>query len=135
MKDDDPQAWAKAQLESQVNYLYKNRMIDGRVQVAHAWSRPGQVCIGKITAAQRANRAFWCISGSVPTDAVELSVAPDARSAARHFALKWQMEVARLESSESVIGADDSDVKSAGSELVRKAEALYTLTQDDANWN
>ncbi len=128
------EAWVSGQLNDQANFLFKNGLIAGRVKVAVAWVLPGRLCIGRIASATDRAKSFWVISGSVPTDYIALKTAANAREAARHFALKWQMQSARLAQSGAVIGDDDETLDSAGAELVRKAEALYTLTENDAHW-
>lgn len=127
------EAWVTGQLNDQANYLFKNGLIGGRVKVAVAWVLPGRLCIGSISSATDRAKSFWVISGSIPTDYIALKTAANAREAARHFALKWQMQAERLAQSGSVIGDDDA-LDPAGAEMVRKAEALYTLTQNDAHW-
>jgi hypothetical protein len=133
--DEALESWTKGQLDDQANYLFKNNLIDGRVKVALAWVLPGRLCIGRIASATNPAKSYWVISGSVPTDYIALKTAANARDAARHFALKWQMQAERLAQSGSVIGAEDTGADAAGNEMVRKAEALYTLTENDAHWS
>lgn len=127
--------WLRKQLDSHATHLFKHGLIDGRVQVAAAWALPGRLCIGTVSSADR-RKVFWVISGDVPTDHLELKLASSAREAAKHFALKWQLQAKRLADSQSVGRADDDPaVWTATSDvLTRKAEALYAITELDEHW-
>lgn len=130
------EAWLKKELNSHATHLFKHSLIDGKVEVAIAWALPGRLCIGTVTSKLDSAKAFWVISGDIPTDHLALKQAPSAREAAKHFAMKWQLQAARLAESQSVgRSADDPKVfTEASAELTRKAEALYALTEQDEHW-
>ena len=130
------ETWLKKELDSHPTHLFKHNLIDGKVKVALAWALPGRLCLGIVMSDKDPAKAYWVISGDVPTDHLVLKQAADAREAAKHFAMKWQLQAARLVESQSVgRSADDPKVWSeAGGVLTRKAEALYALTEDDAHW-
>ncbi len=130
------EAWLKKELDSHVTHLFKHGVIEGKVQVGVMWALPGRLCIGMVVSTTDKSKAFWVISGDVPTDHLALKQATSAREAAKHFAMKWQLQAARLVESQSV-GRSDDDPKlwnETGSTLTRKAEALYALAEDDTHW-
>jgi hypothetical protein len=69
----------------------------------------------------------WFISGDFPTARVSSSVAPTPRDAARHFALKWQLEAKRVE---DTLNTESESVTN----LVQRAQSLYELVEQDALW-
>ena len=128
--------WVQRELNGHATHLFKAGVIDGRVEVAIAWALPGRLCIGTVASKTDKDKAFWVISGDIPTDHLELKQAATAREAAKHFALKWQLQAVRLAESQAV-GRHDEDPRvfaAASTELTRKAEALYVLTEQDEHW-
>ena len=82
---------------------------------------------------------YWFISGELPSDHIDLALASSARDAARHFALKWQMQGARLEQQDQSDEESDStaappDWANVGANLARSAERLYAMVDDDTLW-
>lgn len=114
-------------------------VLDGAVLEARpSWALPPRILIAVLREQAAHDNSFWLICGAdVPFDYVSRSVAASSRDAARHFALKWQLEGARLAEStpgpapERDRGSDD---KNAGDRLAAQAEALYRLVDDDALW-
>jgi hypothetical protein len=106
------------------------RLTNIRASHMRAVGTPGpEGSIGKIVSAHNKAHAYWAISGrNVPTDAFDVKLAATPRDAARHFALKWQMKAARLESDSK----DGLPEVAAG--LTQTAEALYALTLDADQW-
>lgn len=130
------EAWVQKELNSHATHLFKQGLIDGKVDVGIAWALPGRLCIGTVRSQRDSAKAFWVISGDIPTDHLQLAQAKSAREAAKHFAMKWQLQAARLAESQSV-GRDPGDAKlwtGASAELHRKAEALYAITEMDEHW-
>ena len=129
-------AWTKKQLDASVRKLMDLGVIDSMVVEAKpAWVLPFQILIGKIRAHGHAKDFEWFICGELPTDFLESSVAATPREAAKHFAMKWQLEVARHKD----LPAQDSpgpvlQLSESGSQLAETAEALYELTDDEGLW-
>lgn len=128
--------WIKSQLNAAVWKLLDQGDVESLVVEAKpAWVLPFQILIGKIRAQGASQEFEWFICGEVPTDFLESAAASTPRDAARHFAMKWQLQAARHQ--------DLSDQKSPGpgpelcdpdSHLVDKAEALYALVDDARLW-
>lgn len=128
--------WVSEQLETQSRHILGLGLIEGPVRTTIVWMMPLRLCIGKVASKHNQTRAFWVISGSTPTDHVDFKIAATAREAARHFALKWQLQSARL-GAPAAAGGDAGvrdDWSEVGDKLARKAEALYTLTMEDVHW-
>jgi hypothetical protein len=129
-------AWTKKQLDAAVRKLMNLGVIDSMiVEAKPAWVLPFQILIGKIRAHGQAKDFDWFICGELPTDFVGYEVASTPREAARHFAMKWQLEVARhkdLSGQESP--GPVRQLGETGSQLAETAEALYELADDESLW-
>lgn len=131
-------AWTKKQLDVAVRKLTNPGAIDSMiVEAKPAWVLPFQILIGKIRAYGQAKDFEWFICGEVPTDSLGSTAASTPREAARHFALKWQLEAARhqdLTAQESLGTELESGEEDPGEQLAFKAEALFSLVDDDRLW-
>jgi len=131
-------AWTKIQLDGAVRKLTRPGAIDSMiVEAKPAWVLPYQILIGKFRAHGQAKDFEWFICGEVPTDTLESTVAPTPREAARHFAMKWQLQAARhqdLTAQESRGAVPETDGKDPGEQLAFKAESLYSLVDDERLW-
>ena len=129
-------AWTKKQLDAAVQKLMDLDVIDSIiVEAKPAWVLPFQILIGKIRAHGRAKDFDWFICGELPTDFVGSAAASTPREVAKHFAMKWQLEVARhkdlsLQESPGPV----PQLGETGSQLAETAEALYELADDDGLW-
>lgn len=134
--------WATEQLEHCSDYIHDLGLLPEDPRGKGEWAIPERVFLGRIYSAGDPDQAYWVITGpEVPTDHIGGEVAPSAREAVRHFALKWQLQGARVselssgdEEAGETPGEDKLDWASTGSELAAKAEALYELSQDDRVW-
>jgi hypothetical protein len=118
--DEELKAWAKRQLDEAVHELMGKGIAGSMlVEAKLAWIFPFTILIGKVREQDQPGRFDWFICGDLPTDYVPSSVASTPRDAARHFALKWQL---------------DADRQDAGSQLAEKAQALYELVDQSELW-
>jgi len=117
-------AWTERQLDASIRELMAAGMIDDAYFEARpAWVLPYQILIGRIRKPQDTDDGKWFISGELPIDCLEASTASTPREAARHFALKWQLESAR-----------ESAASEASMQRADDAEALYALVDDESLW-
>jgi hypothetical protein len=131
-------SWIKQHLDAAVRKFIKQGKIDSLlVEAKSAWVLPFQILIGKIRAQGSLKEFDWFICGEVPTDYLESSVASTPRETARHFAMKWQLAAARYEQKTDenpVALTQGSEQEDPASQLVRQAEALYAVVEDDRVW-
>ncbi len=132
-------AWIKKQLSAAVRKLMHKGAIDSLIiEAKPAWVLPFQILIGKIRAQGQSKDFVWFICGEIPADSLESTVASTPREAARHFAMKWQLEAARHQDQaapESSTTKPESDRQDLGEQLSEKAEALYELVEDTRLWS
>lgn len=131
-------AWAKGLLDTAVTEIgakgvFKTRNVQARV----VWMLPRQFLIGQAREEGRKDDFTWVITGQLPTDYLASTAAGTSREAARRFALKWQLESARIQQllSGREPGSDTgAEMEATCKRLSEQAEALYTLADQAAMW-
>lgn len=131
--------WYKKVLDNTVREMLKSRAVTGAaIEAAPMWAVPFKVLIAKVWDATQKSQFIWTIAGEdAVTDHIPGPMAANPQEAARHFALKWQMDAERL-----LVRAQDNPRAKHGGEvvadytakLVTKAEALYDLATQDEVW-
>jgi len=132
---EEVEAWIKKRtdevvLELMLDDVYVDRMVEAKP----VWAAPCQILIGKIRELGEPNRFRWFICGEVPTDHLDAASASTPREAARHFAMKLQLDAARLcEARQQNATGPAPQVDYAG-ELAARAEGLFALVNDETIW-
>jgi hypothetical protein len=75
-------------------------------------------------------KTYWVITGNLPTDAVEVSAAQNARDVLRHFSYQWQLKADGIMANKPL---DKTQVDFANL-LVNRAHGLYELFEKDQLW-
>jgi len=132
-------AWYKELLDRVVREMLKAGAVQGAaVEARPVWAYPNEVMIARVWSAAQKSRFIWAIAGeSVVIDHIAGSLAPDAREAARHFALKWQMDADRLVQAVKErpnMQHAVTQIEDYGKKLVGSAELLYRLTEIEDIW-
>lgn len=131
-------AWIKTQLNTAVRKLTDQGNVESLlIEAKPAWVLPHQILIGKIREQGESNRFEWFICGEVPTDFLGSAVASTPRDAARHFAMKWQLQAVRYQEivSQDLSGPTPKFYRDDfGGQLADMAEALYALVNDERLW-
>ena len=131
--------WFKPILDDVVKEMIARKAIVGAaVEASPAWAFPNQILIAKVWGMGQKNKFIWTISGEgVITDHIAGSMAATPKDAARHFALKWQMDADRLRqvgNSKSPVGNTDTHMGNYADKLIADAESLYDLTEREDIW-
>ncbi len=131
------EAWAKEQLKEMCKYLFEAGMIEKEAEAQVAWSLPHEICIGRVWEKTEPDELFWVIAGDVPTDHIAFTLAETPKDAARHFAMKWQLDSARVASMATPEAADLTeriDWSGISQTLAAKAEVLFEIIERDEVW-
>jgi hypothetical protein len=133
-------AWFKPLLDATVNRLIKAGAVSGTaVEAAPAWAEPNRILIAKVWGVGQRNQFLWAVSGEdVIADHIPGSMAKTPQEAARHFALKWQMDAERLLSmteNKAMTEKTAAHMKVHRNKLIRQAEHLYELTTHNEIWS
>jgi hypothetical protein len=129
--------WHKQQQQQVNDYLRKLQIFDTDITGEWLWMVPHRAMLGRVWPKHGVSPRFWVITGVVPTDHAEAGAARSCREAARYFALKWQMEAARLEKGKSNaprVQDTQIDWRDVSSNIAGRAEWLYTLVDDPRRW-
>lgn len=134
-------AWAQEQMQAMGKHLASRGLISkDEVRVEARWNYPFRILLAQAWGAKSAHEKFWVIAGDVPVDHIEGGLATDARAALKHFALRWQMQGARVKSADRDLTTDQQRSKlrvnwsDVGDTLAEKAEFIYALADDERNW-
>lgn len=131
--------WYKPLLDTVVQEMLKRNAVAGAaVEASPVWILPYKILIAKAWGMGQKTRFIWTISGeSVITDYIAGNMAATPKDAARHFALKWQMDADRLRAvgkSKGPTGDAQSQMSNYADKLIQDAEFLYDLTERDEAW-
>ena len=130
-------AWHQAQQQQVADYLRRQQIFDTDITGEWLWIIPHRAMLGRVWPKHGATPKYWVITGVVPTDHAEAGAARNVREAARYFALKWQLEAARLgkgNAAAPTIGDAKIDWKEMETNIARRAEWLHDLMQDNRRW-
>lgn len=119
----DALEFARSQLGEALSELSATGVIEEAVMEARpAWILPFKIVVGQSRTSSGDANSIWVIGGKVPADYLPAAAAATPRDAARHFSLKWQLD------SERLVGEESAN-------LVRIAEYLYSIVDNDDYWN
>lgn len=130
--------WTQKTLDRAVQEILRSGVFGGMLLESRpVWQLHGRVLIGQVRDADERDSSWWIVTGKVPLDHIDLAVAATPRDAARHFALKWQLDAARCEDpavQKSLSHSDGPAMDQLATYLVEKSEFLYGLIEDDSLW-
>ncbi len=132
--------WAQQEIAAMGQYVHTNGLLAGELRGHCVWAMPGRIFLGKVWPASDKSKAYWIISGSLVTaDHIPVDLADTPRDAARHFALKWQLQGERFSTGLGEPGdevrSDPESWKSVGEKLISQAELLYSVVEEDQFWD
>jgi hypothetical protein len=133
-----PIAWVKETLSRAVDEIVESGLFDEPlIEAKPVWIFPRRFVIGKVRAQGEDREFLWIICGEVSLDYIRSTLARNSRDAARHFAMKWQLDAARRRDQASS-GELDADAKSRLNaecdQLANHAEFLFKLIAMDSLW-
>jgi hypothetical protein len=129
--------WHKNQQQQVADYLRRLQVFDTDITGEWLWIVPHRAMLGRVWPKHGERPKLWVITGVVPTDHAESGAARTCREAVRYFALKWQMEAARLEKGNGTTPAvRESEInwQDVSGNIAGRAEWLYGLVGDNRRW-
>lgn len=129
--------WHKNQQQQVADYLRKLQVFTTDITGEWLWIVPQRALLGRVWPKHGERPKLWVITGIVPTDHAESRAAKTCREAGRYFALKWQLEAARLEKGSGAapsVPEQRMDWRNVGGDISGRAEWLYGLVDDDRRW-
>ncbi|WP_028767059.1 DUF4826 family protein [Shewanella fidelis] len=125
------QEWTRAQFQKANKFLAEKGIMPNKVYAEESRYLAPYVALWKIDSKKPTKKTYWVMSGDLPSDYVEVSVAATAREALRHFSMMWQMKAENIQ--RSGLTKDPAQAKFAQL-LVSRAESLYKMQADDSIW-
>ncbi len=126
MTEEEQQQWVRDQYLNGTKYLASKGLVSETVTVEDSRYLTPVLSIWKLKLLDKTK--VWVISGDLPSDHSNSDVAPNAREAIRHFALKWQMQA------ENLLRAESEDQTKFANLLIGRAEGLYQLYEKEDLW-
>lgn len=120
--------WVREQFQKANKHLAEKGVLFDSVVTEESRYLAPFVAIWKLK--DRQGKYYWVISGDVPTDFILAENAKDARGALKHFSLHWQLTAENIQTTNGLAEQD----KAFASVLVKAAENLYQMVEDDAIW-
>ncbi len=125
------QEWIKEHFQKANKFLAEKGVMPSNVLVDECRYLAPFVAIWKIESKQPKKQTYWVMSGDLPSDYVDVSVAKTARDAMKHFAMMWQLKAENLH--RSGVTKEPTQAQFANL-LVSRAEDLYRLSEDKQLW-
>jgi hypothetical protein len=76
-------------------------------------------------------KTYWVITGKLPTDHAQASMAATARDAIRYFSLQWQLKADQI----MQVGAKDNTQIDFANLLIKRAHGLYEIYENETLWS
>ncbi|GHA11357.1 hypothetical protein GCM10008090_21400 [Arenicella chitinivorans] len=120
--------WVNKTLAQSVHTLAARNVIESQIAEAKpSWIFPFSIMIGKVRTSTSHTQTIWFANSNELVHFAAEDVALTPREAARHFALKWQLDAQRLYDNDTVdnVLADS---------LVAQSTSLLELVEQDSLW-
>lgn len=115
--------WLRKTLDQAAKEIGERGLLDdAAIEVKPEWALPFSILVGKARNQGEMRSFRWFICGEVALDTIDAALADSARDAIRSFAMKWQLDATRAKTTEE------------SEQLVRSAEQLYPLAEDERLW-
>lgn len=129
LSKEEQETWVREQFQSANQHLAERGLLSDRIITKDSRYMVPNLAIWKFKLQN--GKHMWVINGKVTTDHVSADVAKTARDAMRHFSLTWQLKADNILHGER---APDDTEKKLAEVMIRNAEAVYTVTQDERLW-
>lgn len=124
--------WVREQFQKANKFLAEKGIIPSKVLEQDSRYLAPYLAIWKLESKQPQKKTYWVMSGDLPTDYVDVSVAETAREAVRHFSMMWQLKAENLIKSGATKDATQAKFAQL---LVARAESLYKIQEDENLWS
>ncbi len=122
------QEWVRTQFQKANEYLASKGILPDNVAVSDSRYLPPYFAVWKLNTKDK--KAFWVISGDLPTDHMAVSAAANAREAVRAFSLHWQLKAQQIMDA----GVIEQTQKDFANLLINRAHNLYDMFNADELW-
>jgi len=132
--------WYTALLGDTVQEMIRTGAITGiAIEASPVWAAPEKFLIARAWPANKKSDFIWTISGDdVITDHIAGHLVATPKEAARHFALKWQVDadhILNLIKNKAPDEKTEQQMQEQANRLTLNAEILYDLTNLEDIWD
>ena len=129
LSEEQRQQWVREQFQNANKYLAERGLISDQILTKESRYLAPDIAVWKFKLQN--GKRVWVINGRVTTDHVDAEAAKTARDAMRYFSLQWQL---KAENIRALGDAADATQRQMAELLVRNAEGLYVIADDEAFW-
>lgn len=129
LTEEERQLWVREQFQSANKYLAERGLLSDQILTKESRYLVPDIAVWKFKLQN--GKKVWVINGRVTTDHVNADVAKSPRDVMRHFSLQWQL---KAENIRALGDAADPAQRGMVQILIRNAEALYQLSQEEQLW-
>ena len=129
LSEEQRQQWVREQFQNANKYLAERGLISDQILTKESRYLAPDIAVWKFKLQN--GKRVWVINGRVTTDHVGAEAANTARDAMRYFSLQWQL---KAENIRALGDAADATQRQMAELLVRNAEGLYVIADDEAFW-
>ena len=129
LSEEQRQQWVREQFQNANRYLAERGLISDQILTKESRYLAPDIAVWKFKLQN--GKRVWVINGRVTTDHVGVEAAKTARDAMRYFSLQWQL---KAENIRALGNAADATQRQLAELLVRNAEGLYVIADDEAFW-
>jgi len=126
MTEQAQQEWVREQYQTATKFLAAKGMVTESASEKDSRYLVPLLAVWKLNLLNKPS--VWVITGDLPTDFSEISVAKTAREAVRHFSYKWQIQA------EGLLAQENKDQTDFANLLISRAEGLYKLAEKEELW-
>lgn len=130
LTEEESQLWVREQFQSANKYLAERGLLSDQILTKESRYLVPDIAVWKFKLQN--GKKVWVINGRVTTDHVNADVAKTPRDVMRHFSLQWQL---KAENIRALGNAADPAQRGMVQILIRNAEALYQLSQEEQLWD
>jgi len=127
MTPEEQQEWIRARYQDATKYLADKGLVTTSVTDDVSRYLIPFLAVWKLNLIDKTS--VWVITGDLPSDHIDISLAKTAREAVKHFSFKWQMQA------DGLINSNEPEQVRFGKLLISRAESLYQLSEEDKMWN
>ena len=126
MTEEEQQQWVREQYQVATKYLAEKGLVTNSVKMEDSRYLVPVLAVWKLNLMN--GDSYWVLCGDLPTDHSNISVAPTAREALKHFSLKWQMQA------ENLLQAENKEQNDFAQLLIGRADGLYKISENEELW-
>ncbi|CUS48971.1 MAG: hypothetical protein HLUCCO02_02910 [Idiomarinaceae bacterium HL-53] len=130
MTEEEHATWVRTQFQNANAHLAEHGLLSDRVLTKESRYLAPFVALWRFSI-QGMQEQVWVITGDLPNDHIDASVAEKPREALRHFCYRWQLKADKLLANEAAVSQEDHALAQT---FIKGAENVFPLTEMEELW-